>query len=951
MVASKEHFIDLHIHSRFSRATSPLLEPRNLSFWAKRKGLSLLGTGDLTHPGWLSQLAENLTERDDGFYSLNDEPNGPRFVPTGEVSCIYKQDGRTRKIHLVIISPNLELAQKFSQSLGRLGNINSDGRPIVGLTARQILELALSCHEDFIVVPAHIWTPWFSLFGSKSGFDQLEECFGDLSGHITALETGLSSDPEMNRLISALDSYALISSSDAHSPDKLGREASILKGDLSWPNLQAALKGGPSLGGTLEFFPEEGKYHLDGHITCGPALTPQESKKLNGLCPVCGKPLTIGVLSRVMELADRETPQNKNLPDHHLIPLAELLGQCLKVGPKSKKVLEAYERLLNIFDNEINILLKAQLDEIAQEGGLLLERAIGNMRRGEVSAKGGFDGQYGVISSLSSKDFAELSKQSLLFQMPTAAPTKKKEQKKLTVETPLKKKLIKSDDSPFLAQEDLILDNLDPDQKEAVASPHQRLLISAGPGSGKTRVLVHRAAWLIREKNIKPEKTLITTFTKKAAEALRPRLLAALPFRADVGQVVIKTLHALALDLLDKPGWQLAPEIFWQKLIKDSAKKAELSPKKWALQLSLLKNQWPQNLLNVPLNCKDAFIFYHKKMQEQKFWDFDDLIIEAQRQTKMPTFEAILIDEFQDLSPSQVAFIEKLKNENKESFICVIGDPDQSIYGFRGAGENFKKLTDFEVSYLAINYRSSKNIVEASNTFLKKALPHKKRPARLAAQTQSGPKITRTIYPQPQSEAHNVAATIASLLGVLNLGAGGTSQKDLKALGDLALSDIAVLYRLKSQGVLVGKALDDLGLAWQMSGEEEITATDHLNFQADKINLLSIHASKGLEFKIVFIIGLEDGLCPYNHNQQLKQETKAISEAELSEEKRLFYVALTRAKERLYLSAVKSRIIFGQKIEARLSPFWQMLPSKLCLDLASKQKIRRKKKMPGLFDL
>ncbi|KXS56682.1 MAG: hypothetical protein AMR96_01240 [Candidatus Adiutrix intracellularis] len=398
------HFVDLHLHSRFSRATSPAINPACLSRWAILKGISLIGTGDMTHPIWLEELKVNLTQRDDSFYSLKTEPEGPRFVPTGEVSTIYKQGGRTRKIHLIIIAPDLEAATNFSRALGALGNVESDGRPILGLSARQILDIALSTHSKMQVVPAHIWTPWFSLFGAQSGFNYLEECFGDLSGHITALETGLSSDPAMNRLVSALDGYALISFSDAHSLNNLGREATIINGSLTWETLVEALRGGPNLGGTVEFFPEEGKYYLDGHAGCGPALIPDETRACVGLCPVCGRPLTIGVLHRVSELADREQPSGPRLPDYHLIPLFELLAQVHGRGLKTQRVVADYNRLVSEFAGELPLLLEADLANLETVAGPLLRLGVERMRRGEVTVLGGFDGRYGTITAIRPKD-------------------------------------------------------------------------------------------------------------------------------------------------------------------------------------------------------------------------------------------------------------------------------------------------------------------------------------------------------------------------------------------------------------------------------------------------------------------------------------------------------------------------------------------------------------------
>lgn len=311
---------DLHIHSSYSRATAKTLNPENLWLAAQRKGIGLLGTGDFTHPVWLQELEQKLVETGDGAYELNPESAralaaevpGPcrapvRFLLSGEISTIYKRHGVTRKVHSLILAPDFAAARRINARLDRLGNITSDGRPILGLDTRDLLELCLDEAPEVIFIPAHIWTPWFSLFGSKSGFDALEECFDDLSGHIHALETGLSSDPAMNWRLSALDRYKLVSNSDAHSPAKLAREANLLTCEPTYPALAHALSspGGEGLAGTLEFFPHEGKYHLDGHRKCGVRLEPSETRELGGLCPVCGKPLTVGVLSRVEDLADR----------------------------------------------------------------------------------------------------------------------------------------------------------------------------------------------------------------------------------------------------------------------------------------------------------------------------------------------------------------------------------------------------------------------------------------------------------------------------------------------------------------------------------------------------------------------------------------------------------------------------------------------------------------------
>ncbi len=948
------HYLDLHIHSRYSRATSPALNPANLSRWAALKGLGLVGTGDLTHPAWLRELQEQLTLREDGFYSLNGQPDGPRFVPTGEVSAIYKQDGRTRKIHLVVIAPDLEAAAAFSKILGALGNVESDGRPILGLTARQILEIALSADPRMAVVPAHIWTPWFSLFGAKSGFDHLEECFGDLSRHITALETGLSSDPAMNRLVSHLDPYALISSSDAHSPDKLGREATILNGSLTRDNLWAALAGGPSLGGTVEFFPEEGKYHLDGHLGCGPALTPEETKRRGGLCPICGKPVTIGVLHRVTELADRAAPPENRLPDHHLIPLAEILGQVFGQGPATRKVQDGFNRLVGDFGSELGLLLEASLTDLEEAAGPLLRLAVDRMRRGEIRAEGSFDGQYGVITAVGPEDRAALSGQGRLFEASPAAPKRRRSAaSRPAAEGPSPLESAEPEASPLtLLRGDLLLDGLDERQVRAVTSRDPALCVVAGPGSGKTRVLVHRAAWLIREGLAAPEETLLTTYTRKAAAELAPRLAAALPFRPESRGVRVTTLHGLAYDLLKRrhPDRELAPEDFLVELHKKAARMADLKTPAWSSLLSLVKNA-PAGEADPVESLPEAFAeaqeYYQRTLAAHGWWDFDDLIREAAPDGP-PPFRAVLVDEFQDLSAAQFNFLRRLCPPADEGIeparLTVIGDPDQSIYGFRGArADIFDRLQVYPglaTVELETNYRSTKTIVQAGEV-----LVGGDRPRRRPARAEIGPRIVRATLADARREAAYVVARLSAHLGVLKLGREAGSLEDAEAMPGLALSDIAILFRLRSQGLEIADALDAAALPWQMCGPEPLTAVDHLDWTADKISLLTMHAAKGLEFRLVFVVGAEEGLCPYT------APNEAPAPARLEEEKRLFYVAATRAKDRLYLTRAAQRRLYGQALPGRPSPFWECLPTALCRDLSPKSRGARAKTQPSLFDL
>ena len=363
---------DLHIHSRYSRATSKDCTPEHLDLWARRKGIHIVGTGDFTHPAWREELKEKLKPAEDGLYLLKDGyrikedpvPDGkiPRFVVTGEISSIYKKNGKTRKVHSLILLPGLEDAEKISARLEQIGNIHSDGRPILGLDCRDLLEIVLELCPRAVYVPAHIWTPHFSMFGAFSGFDSVEECFEDLTPYIHAVETGLSSDPPMNWRVSALDRFQLISNSDAHSPAKLGREANLFDIPLSYEGLYQAIQTGEGLGGTIEFFPEEGKYHMDGHRKCGLRLTPSETVKYNGKCPVCGR------------------------------------------GPAGVRVQREYRRLLAELGPEFEILRNLPLEQIRRTAGTRIAEGIERLRKGQVECVPGFDGEYGMIRLFSAKE-------------------------------------------------------------------------------------------------------------------------------------------------------------------------------------------------------------------------------------------------------------------------------------------------------------------------------------------------------------------------------------------------------------------------------------------------------------------------------------------------------------------------------------------------------------------
>lgn len=400
---------DLHIHSRFSMATSKEGTPENLDFWARKKGISLIGTGDFTHPVWREELKERLVSEGNGLYRLRDEyvkeesrkfpGEGTRFVVSGEISSIYKKNGKTRKVHNVILLPGLEAADAMAQRLEKIGNIHSDGRPILGLDSHDLLEMMLDVCPEGILIPAHIWTPHFSVLGAKSGFDSVEECFEELAPYIHALETGLSSDPAMNWRISKLDRYQLISNSDAHSPSKLGREANLLDIDCSYEGLYRAIQTGEGLEGTVEFFPEEGKYHFDGHRKCGVSLSPVEAERLGGICPVCGKKLTMGVDHRVEQLADRAEGFVKKDGKKYesLVPLPEVISTCMGYSAASKKVQGCFEQMIQTLGTEFDILRNVPSEDIKSCAGERIAEGIENVRTGNVKRIPGYDGEYGKI--------------------------------------------------------------------------------------------------------------------------------------------------------------------------------------------------------------------------------------------------------------------------------------------------------------------------------------------------------------------------------------------------------------------------------------------------------------------------------------------------------------------------------------------------------------------------
>lgn len=391
-------FADLHIHSKYSRATSPQMDIPNIAKWAKIKGIDLVAAPDWTHPQWLKELKKDLKPLCNGLF----EHNNIKFILVTEISSIYKKGDKTRKIHNLIFAPDFKTVNKINKKLNKIGNLKSDGRPILGLDAKNLLEIVLTISKNCLIVPAHAWTPWFSIFGANSGFDSIQECFEEYSKHIYAIETGLSSDPPMNWRLSALDKITLISNSDAHSPIKLGREVNIFDCKLDYNSVINAIKKNKILK-TLEFFPQEGKYHFDGHRSCKVCLAPSKTT----ICPKCGKPLTVGVVHRIQDLADRKKPkiQKKFI---NLIPLQEIISEALGFGPNTKTVMTEYENLIKKFGSEFNVLLDAPVQGIIGE-------AIMRVRNGKVIIQPGYDGEYGKITIFDKKEKQSFNKQKSLF--------------------------------------------------------------------------------------------------------------------------------------------------------------------------------------------------------------------------------------------------------------------------------------------------------------------------------------------------------------------------------------------------------------------------------------------------------------------------------------------------------------------------------------------------------
>lgn len=1134
---------DLHIHSHFSRATSKDLTLEQLARWAQLKGVHVVGSGDIAHPGWLQEMRARLQPAEDGLFRLKDDLaaavqqttppacHAPvRFLLGGEISSIYKKHGQTRKVHNVIFAPDFDTVAKIQAALEKIGNIRADGRPILGLDARDLLEIILNINPACHLIPAHIWTPWFALLGSKSGFDSVEECFGDLTPAIFALETGLSSDPPMNWRVSNLDRYTLVSNSDAHSPQKLAREATLFDTELSYAALFRALQTGDpaTFKGTLEFFPEEGKYHLDGHRKCNICWEPATTRAHQGRCPVCGKEVTIGVMHRVEELADRAPGQQapRMAPFVSLIPLPEILGQVHAVGSGSRQVEEKFTKLLARLGPEMFILQTAPLTDIARAGGERLAEGIGRMRRGEVQAEAGYDGEYGVIRLFASAapiGGAPALLPDGLFATEPAAPKRGE-----TADPPRAAgathvaappavlnaarpwpRVAESRSGgqwPDTASGARLLAPLNPAQRAAVLHTDGPLIIVAGPGTGKTRTLTVRIANLVQAQQAAPESILAITFTNKAAHEMAARLTDLLG-AALTQRITIKTFHAFGAWLLRQ--WGAALGISAEFVIyREEERRALLAQAAPELRLAerdlfLARIAEAKNRLLAPSAAElstisddarlpDIYRRYEEARQRNQALDFDDLIhqavqlLETQAAVRRQVHERLrwlAVDEYQDINLAQYRLLRLLSAGGAN--LAVIGDPDQAIYGFRGADRRY--FLTFAQDYpgarrlhLSQNYRSTQMILDAAAQVIAQ-----NRDERLSLEAvqplasfieQVRIEILQT--PTDRAEAESVVQQIEQMVG-------GTSYFSLdsgRVAGSperpRAFADFAVLYRLGAQSRLLVEAFERSGIPFQCVGQtplleqpaarlvlaylwlriqpaaqvhlesvlgvgkgafasgafgrlatyltsqplglsealQRAAAADGLSAsqqqrllslaafwqtpelapgqpvaglieaiyrfacsqaglsaepgeaehiaqlarraapfddrladfleslalageaddydpRADRVTLLTLHASKGLEFPVVFIVGCEESLLPY-----IRPGVERDEGMDAEEERRLFYVGMTRAQQQLILTYARTRLLFGQTR--------QNAPSRFVDDIAAALKALRTPERP-----
>ncbi|MDA8368737.1 MAG: UvrD-helicase domain-containing protein [Nocardiopsaceae bacterium] len=1061
-----EFHADLHIHSKYSRACSKDCDLEHLAWWAARKGIGLVGTGDFTHPAWREELRSNLVPAEPGLFRLKPEIEDkvlqtlppacrkpPRFMLSVEISTIYKRGERTRKVHHLLYAPTMAAAEAITTDLAKIGNLASDGRPILGLDSRDLLEITLSSDPGSYLVPAHVWTPWFAVMGSKSGFDSVADCYADLAEHIFAIETGLSSDPSMNWTVSSLDAYTQVSNSDAHSPPMLAREATRFDTELDYYAIRRALETGDGFRGTVEFFPEEGKYHLDGHRKCGVRFSPESTREHGGRCPVCGKPLTVGVSHRVHELADRDKgyrpPGSADFTN--LVPLPEIVSEIVGVGPKSKRVQGEVARLVAALGPELDILYTSPLDDITRAGGALLGEAIARLRKGEVIRDAGFDGEYGIIRMFRPEELTAGTAVPTLFddaaitrpapdpapeippptkRMPegpgaaavapiarasdTAAPpnTADREEHTISVLFP---------ESPQNTPRPLhgLLDGLDPKQRAAAEVPGGPLLIVAGPGTGKTRTVTHRIAHLIAERDVPAHHCLAITFTRRAAEELQERLTALLGDLAD--DLTVTTFHGLGLLIL-REQHELAG-LSARFGIADTARQLEVATETTGSEREgrrlLARREAAQEAR------EDSA--YERRLRELDLVDFTDLIALPVRLLSADPELAdryrqrwpwISVDEYQDIDETQYALLRLITGNSGN--VTAIGDPDQAIYGFRGADVGFflRFTEDFPAAatiQLTRNYRSNATIVAAATQAIAPSSLVPDRALRAVGDFLDPPRIGMHVAADERAEASFVARAIDRLLGGTSWHSLDSGRVSEDGDGGLSFGDICVLYRTDAQSEAVISAFNTAGVPFQKRSHDRLSArpavrmvvdelphhprgelgdqvrsavallcdrhaatpelvtdlrtagelllpaalrygadldgflsalalgaeVDALDPRADRVALLTLHAAKGLEFPVVFLIGCDDGLLPFRFPGAEKGDGAKAGEAE---ERRLFFVGMTRARQRLYLSRARRRIRHGTTVDTAPSPFLEPIDAGLTMPVDEESAARKRPK-------
>lgn len=843
---------DLHIHSKYSRATSRDCVPEMLDFWARRKGIQVVGTGDFTHRVWREELRTKLTPTGDGVYGLKAEyrqatevagaeAEQPRFIVSGEISSIYKKNGKVRKVHNLILLPSLEYAESIARKLETVGNVHSDGRPILGLDSRDLLEIVLELCPEAFFVPAHIWTPHFSLFGAYSGFDDIEECFGDLTKHIYALETGLSSDPPMNWRWSALDRFALISNSDAHSPANLGREANLFDCRPEYPAMLRALKEPDRSGfhGTIEFFPEEGKYHYDGHRNCHVCCKPAETIAAGGVCPVCGGRITVGVLHRIEALADRPEGTRPVAAKffERLSPLSGVIAASIGASTASRKVHERYEELLRNFGPEFTVLRTTPLNDLAAMAGPCISEGIRRLRSGQVEWQPGYDGEYGKMHLFDPQEMERLAGQQCLFADAAKTPAEKKSRQSkraadrrggqtAVTETSLGNNVAKPADSyPY---------GLNAAQWGAITAEGPATAVIAGPGTGKTKTLVCRIAYLIEQRGIAAKEITAVTFTNKAAKEMRSRLAGQLGGKRAAG-VTVGTFHSLCLEKLSAAKAAERPILIdeYQALaiVTELAKELKLkgSSRDILRGISLAKcGALPEHQ---PGQVADTIVeAYNRRLAEYGVMDYDDILLQALQKSESGEPEEscryLLVDEFQDINETQYRLIKQWSRLSQNVFI--IGDPDQSIYGFRGS--DYRYFGRFAIEFPAVcecrlhqNYRSTPEIVSAARRII--ASPSRGETVdALTASRASGAKVRNIEAASAYQEAVFVAKEVAAMVGGLDMlnahAASGRPVSDPVR----GFADIAVLYRTNRQAEFLEQCLQQEGIPHVVAGREEYLA-------------------------------------------------------------------------------------------------------------------------------